>query len=94
MSRAFVNEDAGGDVPKRDYHLPDLDDPAFDREAARVLLEAARIGETGSAEDATGYYWGEPRLAPFVREILSEARSVGDDRLEQVAERFLAPARR
>lgn len=94
MSRAFVNEDAGSDVPKRDYHLPDRDDPAFDREAARALLEAARIGETGSAEIATGYYWGEPRLAPFVGEILAEARAAGDDRLEQVAERFLTPPKK
>ena len=52
MSRAFVNEDAGGG-PRRDYHLPDRDDPDFDRVAARVLLEAARAGETASAEDAT-----------------------------------------
>jgi len=91
MSQAFVNEDAGGDVPKRDYHLPDRDDPDFDRQAAAAMLEAARIGETGSAEVETGYYWGELRLAPFVREILATARAEGDDRLEQVAERFLAP---
>ncbi len=91
MSQAFVNEDAGGDVPKRDYHLPDRDDPDFDRQAAAAMLEAARIGETGSAEVATGYYWGESRLAPFVRDILATARAEGDDRLEQVAERFLAP---
>lgn len=94
MSRAFVNEDAGGDVPRRDYHLPERDDPDFDRQAARALLEAARVGETGSAEEATGYYWGEPRLARFVREILAEARAAKDDRLEQVAERFLTPAKR
>lgn len=94
MSRAFVNEDAGSDVPQRHYHLPDREDPTFDREAARAMLEAARIGETGSAENATGYYWGEPRLAPYVREILTEARAAGDDRLEQVAERFLAPPKK
>lgn len=94
MSRAFVNEDAGAGVPQRDYHLPERDDPDFDREAARALLEAARIGETGSAESATGYYWGEPRLLPFVREILAEARTAGDDRLEQVAKRFLTPPKR
>lgn len=94
MSRAFVNEDAGGEVPRRDYHLPERHDSDFDRQAARAMLEAARIGETGSAESATGYYWGEPRLAPFVRQILAEARAAGDDRLEQVAERFLTPAKR
>lgn len=94
MSRAFVNEDAGGDLPRRDYHLPDRDDPDFDHQAAVAMLEAARIGETGSAEMATGYYWGEPRLAPFVRDILATARASGDDRLEQVAERFLTPSKK
>lgn len=89
MSRAFVNEDAGGTGPRRDYHLPERDDPGYDRAAARVLLEAARAGETASAEDATGYRWGEPRLAPHVRRILKEAEANGDDRLEQLARRFL-----
>lgn len=89
MSRAFVNEDADGAVPRRDYHLPDRGDTAFDAAAARALLEAARSGETASAEQATGYFWGEPRLAPFVREILQDAERAGDDRLEQLARRFL-----
>jgi hypothetical protein len=89
MSRAFVNEDAGGAVPRRDYHLPDRDDPGFDAAAARALLEAARVGEAESAEEATGYRWGEPRLAPYVRAILTEAEAASDDRLEQVARRFL-----
>lgn len=89
MSRAFVNEDAGGGLPSRDYHLPPRDDPAFDTAAAEALLEAARSGETGSAEQATGYYWGEERLRPHVQRILERARRVGDDRLEQLAERFL-----
>lgn len=89
MSRAFVNEDAGGNAPRRNYHLPSRDDPDFDRAAARALLEAARIGETESAENATGYFWGEPRLHPFVGEVLAEAVRDGDERLEQVARRFL-----
>jgi hypothetical protein len=89
MSRAFVNEDAGGGVPKRDYHLPPRDDPGFDYAAARVLLEAARIGETASAEEATGYRWGDAKLKPFVREMLAEAEAAGDDRLETLARRFL-----
>ena len=59
MSRAFVNEDAGGGAPRRNYGLPPRDDPAFNMAAARALLEAAREGETASAEEATGYYWGE-----------------------------------
>jgi len=89
MSRAFVNEDAGGSLPRRDYHLPPRDDPGFDRAAARALLEAARIGETESAELATGYVWGEPKLHPHVRDVLAEAVRDGDERLEQVARRFL-----
>lgn len=90
MSRAFVNEDAGpwGD-PSRRFVLPPRDDPGFDAAAAAAMLDAARTGETGSAEMATGYYWGEPRLRPHVQQILARARSDSDDRLEQLAERFL-----
>jgi hypothetical protein len=57
--------------------------------AARALLEAARVGETELAERATGYYWGEPGLKPYVEVMLQEAEKAGDDRLEQVARRFL-----
>lgn len=89
MSRAFVNEDAGGTGPRRDYHLPERDDPAFDAAAASVLLEAARDGETAAAEEATGYLWGEPKLAIHVRCILKGAEKSGDERLEQLARRFL-----
>ena len=89
MSRAFVNEDADAGVPRRDYHLPERNDPAFDAAAAHAMLEAARLGETASAEQATGYFWGEPRLAPFVRDILRDAEKSGDERLEQLARRFL-----
>ena len=89
MSRAFVNEDAGSSGPRRDYHLPERDDPSYDAAAANALLEAARAGETASAEDATGYRWGEPKLARHVRRIQKEAEASGDDRLEQLARRFL-----
>ncbi|HLV26433.1 MAG TPA: hypothetical protein VKZ41_08975 [Gemmatimonadales bacterium] len=90
MSRAFVNEDAGawGD-PSRRFALPPRDDPGFDAAAADALLEAAREGDTGSAEMATGYYWGEPKLREYVERILARARAEGDDRLEQLAERYL-----
>ena len=65
------------------------DDPSFDATAAELLLEAARDGDTASAEQATGYYWGEPKLRDFVRRILVRAEQSGDDRLEQLARRFL-----
>lgn len=90
MSRAFVsdNADQWGD-PSRRFTLPDRDDPAFDEAAAEALLEAARDGQTGSAEMATGYYWGEARLKPHVERILRRAKEQRDDRLIQLAERFL-----
>jgi len=89
MSRAFVNEDAGSGSPVKRYILPSRDDPSFDAAAAELLLEAARDGDTASAEQATGYYWGEPKLRDFVRRILVRAEQSGDDRLEQLARRFL-----
>jgi len=87
MSRAFVNEDAGGDAPR--YSLPHPDDPAYDAAAARALLCGADEGDSATAEAATGYVFGEPRLRPHVERILNEARETGDERLEQLAERFL-----
>ena len=89
MSRAFLRDDAEGEMPRRNYALPERDAPEFDRAAAQALLEAARVNETQLAERATGYYWGEPRLRPYVEEILVEAERAGDERLEQVARRFL-----
>jgi hypothetical protein len=90
MSRAFVKEDGGawGD-PGRRYSLPDKSDPSYDEAAAEALLEGARSGDTGSAESATGYYWGEKRLRPFVEKIRVRAEGEGDERLAQLAERFL-----
>jgi hypothetical protein len=89
MSRAFLRDDAEGEMPRRNYGLPPREDAGYDRAAARALLEAARIGETQLAERANGYYWGEPALRPYVEEMLVEAEQAGDDRLEQVARRFL-----
>lgn len=94
MSRAFINEDAGaGNAPPR-YPLPPPDDPAFDLAAARALLLGADLGDTASAESATGYYWGEPKLRPLVERILLEARQDDNERLEQLAERFLRVRKR
>ncbi len=88
MSRAFVNEDAGaGETPR--FMLPSPEDPSFDLAAARALLQGADLGDTASAEAATGYYWGEPKLRPLVERILEEAQEDGNERLEQLAERFL-----
>lgn len=89
MSRAFVREESEGDRPARRYSLPPRDDPGYDLAAARALLEGARIGDTAGAEAATGYVWQEPRLRPHVERILAWAEEEGDDRLAQVAERFL-----
>ncbi len=89
MSRAFAREDPN-DPLEKDFGLPARDDPAFDEAAARVLLEAARDGDTEAAERATGYYWGEERLRPYVRGMLSAALDAGDERLAQLARRFIA----
>lgn len=89
MSRAFLRDDAEGEMPRRNYALPPRDDPGYDPAAARALLEAARVNETQLAERATGYYWGEPKLKAFVDAIRVEAEAAGDERLEQVARRFL-----
>jgi len=87
MSRAFTKEDADGPEPR--YSLPDRDDPGFDQAAAWALLEGANVGDSLSAQHATGYRWGEPRLKPHVERILETARKEKNDRLEQLAERFL-----
>ncbi len=90
MSRAFVNEDAGGwGNPNRRFDLPERDDPEFDKAAARALLDAAQSGDTGSAEMATGYYWGEKRLRPHVEGVLARAIREKDEELARVARRFL-----
>jgi len=87
VSRAFVKEDAGG--PERRYVLPKRDDPGYDAAAASALLEGADVGDSYGAERATGYRWGEPKLRPHVERILREALAEQNDRLAQLAERFL-----
>ena len=89
MSRAFVNEDAGGGRQFRRFALPPRTDPSFDEHAARALLEGAVDADTESAEQATGYYWGEVRLRPHVEKLLARARSEGDASMTRAAERFL-----
>ena len=89
MSRAFVDDDRDDSGKHRDFHLPPRDDPGYEAAAARVLLEAAREGATGDAEKATGFYWGDSALRAHVEAIRQKAAIDGDDRLEQLAERFL-----
>ena len=69
--------------------LPPRTDPGYDAAAAWALLEGANSGDSYSAELATGYRWGEPTLRPHVERILADARASGNERLEQLAERFL-----
>ena len=87
MSQAFVNEDAEG--PEPTYVLPKRDDPGFDEAAAWALIEGADQGDSRSAELATGYKWAEAKLRPHVEKILQRALRQGDERLEQLARRFL-----
>jgi hypothetical protein len=89
MSRAFVKEDSGWGDPGKRYSLPSRSDSGYDEAAAEALLEGARAGDTGSAESATGYYWGEKKLRPYVENIRARAEKEGDERLAQLAERFL-----
>ena len=93
MSRAFVNEDAGQEAEPR-FDLPDPSSDYFDEAAAWALLEGANLGNSQSAERATGYRWGEPRLKPLVQQILDEAERDGKDRVAQLARRFLREAGR
>ena len=88
MSRAFVNEDAASE-PEPLYTLPEANSPHFDRAAALALIEGANMGNTRSAETATGYRWGEPCLILHIEAILAEALAAEDDRTEQLARRFL-----
>lgn len=92
MSRAFVNEDAGSS-PEPRYSLPAADSPYFDEAAAWALIQGADEGDSRGAELATGYEWGEPRLAAHVERIRDEARASGQDRVAQLATRFLRAVR-
>ena len=92
MSRAFVSEDHDGPDPRHRFPLPPREDPGYDAAAARALLQGAHEGDSAAAEEATGYAFGDPALVPHVRLILEQAIEEGNDRLEQLAERFLRRA--
>lgn len=91
MSRAFVNEDAGGG-PEPRYDLPDPESDYYPEASARALIEGADRGDRQSAERATGFRWGHPFLVPHVRKVLEEAEASGDERRAQLAGRFLTAA--
>lgn len=74
------------------YPLPARDDPGFAAAAARALIAGADVGDSAGAEEATGYRFGEPLLVPHVLAILDQARADGDERAEQLAERYLRRA--
>jgi hypothetical protein len=93
MSRAFVNEDAGG-APEPDYRLPDPDSPYYREAAAWALIQGADAGDSRGAEEATGYRWGDRLLMDEVEQILERAEQEGQDRVAQLARRFLREARR
>lgn len=93
MSRAFVNEDAA-EEPEPRYALPDRDSPHYPAAAARALLEGAHIGNTQSAEQATGYAWGDASLAPHIEALIAEAEEEGDRRQARLGRRYLRAAER
>tara|TARA_B110000438_G_scaffold295490_1_gene338559 strand:+ start:76 stop:381 length:306 start_codon:yes stop_codon:yes gene_type:complete len=88
MSRAFVKEDSDP-PPAIRYDLPDPKSKGFDEAAASALIQGANLGETKSAEMATGYKWGDPRLRRYIGLLLTKAKKDGDDRTIQLTKRFL-----
>ena len=93
MSRAFVNEDAGG-TGEPEFSLPDPDSPGYEEAAAWALIQGADEGDSRSAEKATGYLWGDPLLTEQVEAILAQAEERGEVRVAQLARRFLRAAKR
>ena len=92
MSRAFVNEDATSE-PEPRYSLPDRASPYYEAAAARALLDGANVGNTLSAEKATGYRWGDPALVSYIEELAEEAAGLDDERTVRLARRYLRKAR-
>lgn len=92
MSRAFVNEDAG-QTPAPRYDLPPADSDYYPEASAWALIQGADAGDTRSAEDATGYRWGDPTLVPHVEAILKQAQEQENRRVAQLARRYLRQAK-
>ena len=92
MSRAFVKEDDHQQEPE--FRLPDPDSPYYAEAAAWALIQGADEGDSRSAELATGYDWGDPSLVTEVEAILTKAEADGEDRVAQLARRYLRAAKR
>ena len=92
MSRAFVKDD--DHQPEPEFRLPDPESPYYEEAAAWALIQGADEGDSRAAELATGYRWGDPALADHVRRILAKAEEEGEDRVAQLARRFLRAAGR
>jgi hypothetical protein len=90
VSRAFVKEDDHQDEPE--YRLPAPDSPYYDEAAAWALIQGADEGDTKSAELATGYRWGDHELKSQMATILEKAEAEGQDRVAQLARRYLKAA--
>jgi hypothetical protein len=67
---------------------PEQDDPELRPRRGTRLLEAARVNEHAARRAGTGYLWGEPTLRAYVERSSSRPKAK-DDRLEQVARRYL-----
>ena len=92
MSRAFVKEDDHQQEPE--FRLPDPDSPYYAEAAAWALIQGADEGDSRSAELATGYDWGDPSLVAEIESILTKAEADGEDRVAQLARRYLRAAKR
>jgi hypothetical protein len=92
VSRAFVKEDDHEKEPE--YRLPEVDSPYYDEAAAWALIQGADEGDTRGAELATGNRWGDAMLVEHVEKILERATSEGQDRVAQLARRYLKAAGR
>ena len=92
MSRAFAKEDDF--LPDPEYRLPDPDSEYYEEAVAWALIQGADAGDTKSAEMATGYRWGDDRLTPHMTSILAEAEAEGQDRVAQLARRYLRAAKK
>lgn len=92
MSRAFVKEDDHEKEPE--FRLPDPDSPYYAEAAAWALIQGADEGDSRRAEVATGYSWGDPALTESVETILASAEAEGEDRVAQLARRYLRAAKR